>query len=157
MRARIDTKHRRTRGELVDDLKWGIRWGLWMAAGFSGIALVITGFRGSPDYPEFGLSIRSIILLYFALGLISGAVLGVLRPFTHTKTGGFFVGWLIGSLVYGGAGLMLKDVGIGMIPVALILGLAIGGTLGYQTARDNKSKRHAASYEASSVKSPRKD
>jgi hypothetical protein len=144
MCARIDAKHRRTRGELIDDLKWGIRWGLWMAAGFSAIALVITGFRGSPDYPEFGLSIGSIILLYFALGLIAGALVGVLRPFTRTKSGGFFVGWLIGSLVYGGAGLMIKGVGIAIIPVALILGLAIGGTLGYQTVRDNKSKRHAA-------------
>ena len=144
MRARINTKHRRTRGELVDDLKWGIRWGLWMVGGFSAIALVITGFRGSPDYPGFGLSIYSIVLLYFVLGLIAGAVLGVLRPFTRRKSGGFFVGWLIGSLVYGGAGLMIKGVGLGMIPVALILGLAIGGTLGYQTVRDNKSKRHAA-------------
>lgn len=144
MRARIDTKHRRTRGELVDDLKWGIGWGLWMAAGFSGIALVVTGFRGSADYPDFGLTIRSIILLYFALGLIAGAVLGVLRPFTRTKSGGFFVGWLIGSLVYGGAGFLIPDVTIAMLPVALILGLAVGGTFGYQTARDNKSKRHAA-------------
>jgi CHASE2 domain-containing sensor protein len=115
-----------------------------MAAGFSGIALVITGFRGSPDFPDLGLSIYSIVLLYFVLGLIAGAVLGVLRPFTRTKSGGFFVGWLIGSLAYGGAGLMIKGVGLGMIPVALILGLAIGGTLGYQTVRDNKSKRHAA-------------
>ena len=144
MRARIDTKHRRTRGELRDDLKWGLSWGLWMAAGFSGIAVVITGFRGSPDYPELGLTIRSIILLYFALGLISGALLGLLRPATRTKSGGFFVGWLIGSLVYGGAGLMIPHVTIAMLPVALILGLAVGGTLGYQTVRDNKRKRHAA-------------
>jgi hypothetical protein len=144
MRARIDTKHRRTRGELLDDLKWGIRWGLWMAAGFSGIALAITGFRGSPNYPDIGLSIRSIILLYFALGLVAGGLVGVLRPFTRTKSGGFFVGWLVGSLVYGGGGLMIKDAGIMMIPVALILGLVIGGTLGYQTVRDAKSKSHAA-------------
>jgi hypothetical protein len=144
MRARIDTKHRRTRGELLDDLTWGIRWGLWMAAGFSGIALAITGFRGSPNYPDIGLSIRSIIPLYFAVGLVAGGLVGLLRPFTRTKSGGFFVGWLIGSLVYGGGGLMIKGAGIMMIPVALILGLVIGGTLGYQTVRDAKSKSHAA-------------
>jgi hypothetical protein len=115
-----------------------------MAAGFSGIALALTGFHGSPSYPEIGLSIRSIILLYFALGLAAGGLVGVLRPFTRTKSGGFFVGWFVGSLVYGGGGLMIKSAGIEMVPVALILGLAIGGTLGYQTARDNKSRNHAA-------------
>ena len=143
MRARIDTKHRRTSGELRDDLKWGINWGLWMAAAFSAIAVVMTGFRGSPHYPNFGLSIYSVVLLYVALGLIGGALLGFLRPFTRTRSGGFFVGWLIGSLVYGGAGLFIPDVTIAMLPVALILGLAVGGTLGYQTVSDNKSKRRA--------------
>jgi hypothetical protein len=144
MRARIDTKHRRTRQELLADVKWGIGWGLWIATGFSLIVLVLVGFRGSTDYPELGLSTGSIILIYYALALIAGSVLGLLRPYTRTKLGGFFVGWLIGSLVYGGAGLMLKDVKpLYMVPVALVLGLGVGGTAGYQTARDN-STRHAA-------------
>jgi hypothetical protein len=143
-RARIDTRHHRLRQELVADIRWGIGWGLWIATGFSAIVLVLAGFRGSTDYPELGLSTGSIILIYFGLGLIAGCILGLLRPFTRTKSGGFFVGWLIGSLVYGGAGLMIKGVTLLMIPVAVILGLAVGGTLGYQTVGKRKSDRHAA-------------
>jgi hypothetical protein len=144
MRARIDTKHHRLRQEFLADIKWGIGWGLWLASGFSVIALVLAGFRGSTDYPEFGLSTGSIVLIYFGLGLIAGCVLGLMRPFTRTKSGGFFVGWLIGFLVYAGAGLMIKGVTLLMIPVALVLGLAVGGTAGYQTAGKRKSRSHAA-------------
>jgi hypothetical protein len=144
MRAHIDTKRRRTRQELVGDVRWGIGWGLWIATGFSAIVLVLAGFRGSTDYPELSLSTGSIILIYYGLALIAGSVLGVLRPFTRSKLGGFFVGWLIGFLVYAGAGLMIKGITLLMVPVAVVLGLGVGGTAGYQAARDNKSKRHAA-------------
>lgn len=114
--------------ELLRDIKWGVGWGLWLASGFSVIVVVLAGFRGSTDYPELGLSTPKIIALYYLLGLAGGSVVGILRPFTKSKLGGFVVGSIIGTLVYGGAGFVIKDVEWQfMLPAALVLGLAVGG------------------------------
>jgi hypothetical protein len=127
---------------LVRDVKWGIGWGLWIATGFSVIVIVLAGFRGSTDYPELGLSTPGIVAIYYAVALVGGSVLGLLRPFTRGKLGGFVVGSFIGFIAYGGAGLMIKGVGLLMVPVALVLGVAVGGTFGYQSVKG--SKRDAA-------------
>ena len=136
---------KRARRELLRDIKWGIGWGLWLASGFSVIVVVLAGFRGSTDYPELGLTTPRIIALYYLLALIGGSVVGILRPFTKSKLGGFVVGSIIGTLVYGGAGFAIKDVEWQfMVPAAVILGLAVGGTAGYQTVKTERSKRDAA-------------
>jgi len=136
---------KRARQELLRDIKWGIGWGLWLASGFSVMVVVLAGFRGSTDYPELGLTTPRIIALYYLLALVGGSVVGIFRPFAKSKLGGFAVGSLVGTLIYAGAGFAIKDVEWQfMIPTALILGLAVGGTLGYQTVKTQKSKRDAA-------------
>ena len=128
---------------MLRDARWGISWGLWIATGFSIIVIALAGFRGSTDYPDLGLTTPVIVALYYALAVVGGSVLGLLRPFTRSKLGGFIVGSFIGIIVYGGAGFMIKGVTLMMAPVALILGIAIGGTFGYQTV-SKRSKRGAA-------------
>jgi hypothetical protein len=144
MRARVITKHIRTRWELIRDIRWGVGWGLWLATGFSVIALALAGLRGSTKYPEIGISTWGAIAIYYGLSLIGGSAVGLLRPFTRSKLGGFAVGWFIGFLVYGSIGIIIEGVTPLTAFVALILGLSVGGTAGYQTVSGRKSKRDAA-------------
>jgi hypothetical protein len=129
---------------LLRDIRWGVSWGLWIATGFSIIVIALAGFRGSTDYPKLGLTTPGIVAIYYALAVVGGSVLGLLRPFTRSKFGGFIVGSVIGTLVYGAAGLAIKGADLLMVPVAFILGIAIGGTFGYQSVKTKGWRRDAA-------------
>jgi hypothetical protein len=126
------------------DIRWGVSWGLWIATGFSIIVIALAGFRGSTAYPELGLTTPGIVAIYYALAVVGGSVLGLLRPLSRSKFGGFIVGSVIGTLVYGGAGLAIKGADLLMVPVALILGIAVGGTFGYQSVKTKGWRRDAA-------------
>jgi len=126
------------------DIRWGLNWGLWIATAFSILVIALAGFRGSADYPKLGLTTPAIVALYYALAIVGGSVLGLLRPFSRSKFGGFIVGSIIGTLVYAGAGLAIKGADLLIVPVALILGVAIGGTFGYQSVKTKGWRRDAA-------------
>ena len=90
------------------DLRWGLGWGVWMAAGYSVLAVLLAAVRGSGDYPELGLSTPRIVGLYWLVGPTAGLVAGVLRPLTRYAVGAILTGWAVGAVIFGGVGLALR-------------------------------------------------
>ena len=78
---------------IINNLKWGVRWGLVVAVAFTGIAVVVAVAAG-PD-PRGGPSLPSLVGFYFLGGTVGGLLVGLLRPITAHKAGAIFVGTLV--------------------------------------------------------------
>jgi hypothetical protein len=91
------------------NLRWGLRWGVWMAAGFSVLALVIVGIAWlSSGGRARGFSVLPFVLgAYWVGGLVGGVILGVLRPVTAWPLGAMIVGFVIAFCVYAACGAAL--------------------------------------------------
>lgn len=70
------------------------------------------------------MTTAGILAAYWVGALLCGAALGVLRPITRTRLGAFFLGWLVASVAYGSAVLLLPDAEWWIAP---FLGLVGGG------------------------------
>lgn len=77
-----------------DNLLWGVRYGCIFAAFYSAIALAIFAFGGEQSFRTYGVTLGQTIALYIASGVLGGAVVGFLRPFTKSRSGAAFVGVL---------------------------------------------------------------
>jgi hypothetical protein len=82
---------------LLKNLKWGLRWGLIVAAAFTAIAVFVTLTAG-PD--ARGLSLESLIEFYLLGGISGGLLVGALRPLTSHKAGAILVGTLVSDAQY---------------------------------------------------------
>ncbi len=77
---------KRTKGRsqgVVDNIQWGVLWGLFYAVGASLLALipaVIRLFDDSGEGWKHELNYFSLVLLYVLVGGMSGAVIGLCRP-----------------------------------------------------------------------------
>src|ERR1700680_491740 len=76
----------------LKNLKWGFRWGITMAVGFTAIGLIgsIGGLIDPTTKTE--PSLVSLVGFYFIAGACGGLLLGLLRPITKYKVGAMFVG-----------------------------------------------------------------
>ena len=116
--------------DIARDLRWGLGNGLFYAAGFSVLVLILALLRGSTDYPEYGTTTWRIIRVYFAAGLLGGLLVGWMRPFTSRRWGAIAVGALIGVVVYGSA-MLATDMPASAVPfIALVAGVPMGALLG---------------------------
>jgi hypothetical protein len=78
------------------NLRWGIGWGIGLAAIYSVIALPLGLLRGCGlRIGGESFSTGRIILIYFGGGILGGLTLGLLRPLTRTKPGAAIVGALV--------------------------------------------------------------
>jgi hypothetical protein len=114
-----------TRRRPRSDIGWGVRQGLILASGYSLWVLLLSVVRGSTSWPQYHTTAWVIIGGYFLVGLTGGALVGALLPVTAWRVGTFVVGWMAGTVIYGGLGFVmghLHDWWLGTIP-----GLAIGG------------------------------
>lgn len=135
----------RSRRSLISDIKWGLGWGLWLAAAFAllGAALMVmrVNIAGVPSHFAFPL----VILGYLAMGLLGGVVVGLLRPLGQHQGGATLLGMIVGIIVYAIAGIVAVGVKEFRSPAgvlsALILGIVIGGLAGRRTWRNQRRKR----------------
>jgi multisubunit Na+/H+ antiporter MnhG subunit len=82
----------------VQNLKWGLRWGLTMAAGFTAIGVVATIGASFDPTPRNGPPLLSLIGFYFVAGTCGGVILGLLRPVTRHKAGAMMVGTVLAGV-----------------------------------------------------------
>jgi multisubunit Na+/H+ antiporter MnhG subunit len=83
------------------NLKWGLRWGLIMAVGFTAIG-VVAGIGASFDpTPRNDPSLVSLVGFYFLAGTCVGLLLGLLRPLTQSKAGAIVVGTALAAISIG--------------------------------------------------------
>lgn len=85
----------------------GIKWGLMFASVLSLFVTAVYLFGGSAPFSAKGVTWAQVVLLYFAGGIVGGALVGLLLPLASTTTlGAGFVGWLA-SIPIGAGGAML--------------------------------------------------
>jgi hypothetical protein len=110
----------------TDDLRWGLRWGLYVACGSTALALI-----GSATGE--GIEARLVFQLvgfYFISGLTAGAIIGVLRSRTGSPFGAT-VTWVIAALPVA-AGLCVLAWGVpwrwsaGLVLVWLMFSIYVG-------------------------------
>lgn len=118
---------------MFDNILRGIGWGLFFAVGFSILALVVQLFAA----PESGWSgppsLGTAIGVYFLGGVLVGAVVGLLRPFSKRLIGAAVVG-LVGGLGFAALVVVFREGTLALtrtdIEDIFILGLGWGPLAG---------------------------
>ena len=77
---------------MVANIRWGVWWGLRLAAFFTAVVVLEYIALGAAPFAHIGMSLLSTIGTYFVVGVTAGAVVGMLRPFTNTFYGSVSVG-----------------------------------------------------------------
>jgi hypothetical protein len=71
---------------------WGVRWGVYYAAVLVAWITLIRIVRGTEPFQRQGVAFTQVLLLYVLGAPITGAIVGILFPFTRTATGAAVVG-----------------------------------------------------------------
>ncbi len=96
--AARDLPSTRVTTSILKNLKWGLRWGLTMAVGFTVIALFASIGRYLDPSAASEPSLASLVGFYFIAGICGGLLLGLLRPIAKHKTGALFIGTAVVAL-----------------------------------------------------------
>jgi hypothetical protein len=104
--------------------------GLAAATVLSLIAAVVAIRQGQIYFSQYGVTLWEIVGTYYIAGILCGAALAFLYPLTSHRWGAVLLGFLLGTIFYGGVGIAL----VGMQPIAFLIallpGLVVGGGLG---------------------------
>ena len=117
--------------DLLGNTVLGVAVGLCVGIAVSIFVAGLAVLRGSTAYPELGITTWTAIRWYLIVGVLVGAVLGMLRPLYRSRAGATVGGYVGGVLVYGGIGGVMDGFSRNLIPLALLLGLA-GAFLGWK-------------------------
>jgi uncharacterized membrane protein len=92
----LSHSHHRSAADLRQDLKWGLAYSAGFTGFFGAIAIVGRILAG----PEFSrLPITTLIAIYIVLGAVTGVLVGVFRPLTHSKVGSGGIGAIVGMFL----------------------------------------------------------
>jgi hypothetical protein len=128
---------------------WGTSGGLIGAALYSIIVLVVYAIQGPDALARDHVTLGSVLALYWAGGIIVGAIVGVLRPLTKVRLGAIAVGFIAALPVMAGASFLvdgvrgLLDPGSRFVSVfcSLVLGGYGGNMLWRRTRPPSKSEQ----------------
>jgi hypothetical protein len=84
---------------LLQNVQWGMRWGLIYIAMFGGFAIVLRVVDGPASFAEHHTSLSAFLVAYVASGVAAGLLLGLTRPWLKSGAGSAIVGAAVGSLV----------------------------------------------------------
>lgn len=114
---------------MLNDIIWGLRWGIVFAAGFSFFALVLIAVTSGEILEEQNLSVGFVLLWYWVAGVVGGTLLGLLRPLTKRRLGSTLCGSIIMLVVGLLTARMLGGAWWGENGVAGLIGMLFGTTL----------------------------
>ena len=136
-------------GRIPTDLRWGVAWGGRVGVALALFGVVVIGLRvigagGEPGGPLL-LGLLSWISWYIIGGLVTGGIVGLLRPLGGNRMGAALVGFLAALPLSFGTYALLVGVGRFSAPVTIvslitagaggIAGLIIGGHDGVDRSR----------------------
>jgi hypothetical protein len=82
----------------ADDVRWGLKWGLYIACGSTILALIGTATGEAVE----GRLVVQLVGLYFLSGLTAGAIIGALRSRLDSRLGAAMTGVLAALPVVAG-------------------------------------------------------
>ena len=87
-----------------------IRWGLKHSFNFAGLAILWVTFThfilGADFQSEVHMSYLALVLFYICAGLLTGVILGLLRPITVRRAGAAGTGFVLAAMIYGSGATM---------------------------------------------------
>jgi hypothetical protein len=89
---------------LLDNIRWGVSGGLFIAAAYCAWVIAVYILRGSAPFDRLGITLRAALGTYVAVGIVGGLIVGLLRPLTKWRPGAYFVGLVAGT--FGASGVM---------------------------------------------------
>jgi hypothetical protein len=128
---------------LIDDLIWGIGWGLGLAALFCLWVALITMGQADAVRTRYGATPTQIMVTYLVVGGVGGTLLGCCRPLTRHRLGAFLVGTVVGTMLYFAVGTAMTGFTTKTLLIASPLGIIVGGGLGV-VWRDQALLKHRA-------------
>jgi hypothetical protein len=81
-----------TGATLLTNVRWGIAYGLGFASMFVLYVLGLFAVRGAQPFERLGTTLTGCIALYLAGGIMTGTLVGLLRPLLVTRRGAMVVG-----------------------------------------------------------------
>lgn len=78
----------------MDNLKWGVKGGVGFALFYCAWVGALYLVAGSEALSRQGVSLTTIMSTYLCVGVVAGAVVGLLRPLTKNGFGAFVVGYI---------------------------------------------------------------
>jgi hypothetical protein len=87
----------------VSNLRWGVAWGVAVAAVYSLYVTVLYLIEGSRPFDRLHTSLLMTIAAYAFGGVAAGAVVGVMRPYVRIRLVAILVGILGAVFVFFGA------------------------------------------------------
>jgi hypothetical protein len=81
-----------TGATLLKNVRWGIAYGLGFASMFVLYVLGLFAIRGAQPFEHLGTTLTGCIVVYLVGGIMTGAVVGLLRPLLVTRRGAMVVG-----------------------------------------------------------------
>ena len=84
---------------LIDRVAWGAQCGLALGVAFAVLAMVgwLLGAREVGN--KLGIGLATIVLVYTAVGVLGGVLVGNLQPWTRHRTIAALLGFLIGLVL----------------------------------------------------------
>ena len=139
------SKSNRTRAAVQRAWIVDLRWGVWQSLVLTGICLspaafvfvvsLITGRLARGQSVQAG----KVLVLYLALAIVGGVVLGVCRPMLRTRGGTLAVGAFVGAAMFVGLGISADAAEVGrarLLGIFVVLGAVVGAlTAAYMRAR----------------------
>jgi hypothetical protein len=77
---------------LKDDLRWGVDWGLKMAAVYCVFAAALAIGQRSIQFPAYKTNLFWLCLAYVCAGVIAGLLIGLFRPWSKRALGRAIIG-----------------------------------------------------------------
>jgi hypothetical protein len=142
-----------TQTTVLDNIRWGLWYGIFMAVLLSALAALILLTRGTGPFSKNVVSLGTAIAIYAIGGVLGGAILGLLRPLTR-----YFIGVLLISIpvslpIFAGSLLAFKGspwswdriTWITIAMLTFVIAPFFGIVIWFQNRRHNVSNNEVAS------------
>lgn len=85
-------------------IRWGIEWGIGVALVYVALIAGVVVLGGSDVVArKYGVTPMTLVLLHIMMGMIGGAVLGILSPCVGSEESAAIVGFVVGGISFGAA------------------------------------------------------
>jgi hypothetical protein len=123
----------------IGNAKWGVKGGLRAAVVYCLWVGLLFLIGGPETFSRLGVTLTTVMATYVTVGVLAGAVIGLLRPLTGNGFGAFVVGYLAAVPITAGIMICLKGWPstwtIGLWHSFPMLVLIFGTMVGYELDR----------------------
>ncbi|GAC1418082.1 MAG: hypothetical protein NVSMB53_17130 [Gemmatimonadaceae bacterium] len=127
-----------------DDIAWGATYGVQFAVFYALIAVAVGVLRGLTSGGELLRRLPPVIVAYFAVGPVAGAIIGLCRPLTRWRAGLVLVTMIAAVPVFAGIATAVDGLPwrwkSGTLTSVLFVAALVGGLIGLTQPLDKDGR-----------------